>query len=112
MVSTNTGQLISPMIWYPGKVTEYTEFFRYSFEISGSDIIYGSLDVGLRGEGTIELYLNDNQIGTAKASRDSPTRLYITSYLKPGKNVIAAKVTATPGSYWGWGLDGLIRYNK
>lgn len=105
----NTGGSI---IWYPGSVTENIEYFRGSFEIPGSDIVYGILDVGMYNEGTIELYLNDNSIGTVKAYKDNPERLYIASYLRPGKNVIAAKVTVPPDSdYWGWGLGGLVRYN-
>lgn len=107
------GKLGGSLIWYPGTVTENIEYFRGSVDIPGSDIIYGILDVGIKNEGTIELYLNDNSIGTVKTDSNNPTRLYIMPYLKPGKNVIAAKVTVTPGSdYWGWGLDGLIRYNK
>jgi len=108
------GKLENSIIWYPGDVTETTEYFRGSFDIPGSDIIYGILDVGLEEHGAIELYLNDNPIGTVKANVDSPERLYIVSYLHPGKNIIAAKVIVPGKGYydWGWGLDGLVRYNN
>jgi hypothetical protein len=106
------GKLVNRCIWYPGELTENTQYFRGSFDIPGSDIVYGIFDVGLRAKGTIELYLNDNSIGTVKANRDNPERLYIASYLHPGKNVIAAKVTIPKGSYFGWALDGLVRYNN
>lgn len=110
----NNGNLgNSPIIWYPGEITENTIYFRYSFDVPGSDIVYGILDVGMKNQGTIELYLNDNPIGTVKANCGSPERLYIATYLAPGKNVIAAKVTVPVDSdYWGWGLNGLVRYNN
>ena len=114
--SWSTGKLaVGSLIWYPGKWTEKTEYFRCSFEIPSGDIIYGILDAGVYyGNGAIELYLNDNPEGTVKSDVDAPTRLYITSNLVPGKNVIAAKVTVEDDrmSYRLWALDGLIRYNK
>lgn len=54
------GKLEGSMIWYPGQVTELTEYFRGTLEIPASDIVYGILDAGPRYTGTIELYLNDN----------------------------------------------------
>ncbi|VVB69493.1 Uncharacterised protein [uncultured archaeon] len=108
----STGNLDGSIIWYPGKVTESTEYFRGTLEIQGADIIYGTLDAGVNDKGAIELYLNNNSIGTVKTDKSVPTRINITSYLKPGKNVIAAKVTVPSDSGWGWGLSGIVRYNR
>jgi hypothetical protein len=99
------------LIWYPGKVTEDMVYFRGTFEIPGADIIYGTLDAGLRDGGAIELYLNDNPIGTVKTSNADPTRIDVAPYIKPGKNVIAAKVTIPSSNIHAWGLSGIIRYN-
>lgn len=104
------GNLDCDMIWYPGEWVETTAYFRSAFDIVGTSIVYGTLDSGVYHEGSIELYLNGISIGMVKSDRNNPTRIDITSYLQPGKNVIAAKVTIPDGGDLAWGLNGVVRY--
>jgi len=102
-------------IWYPGKnLIPKTAYFRKAFEIDGSDILIGELFCGLFSDGgNIELYVNDESLGEITSTYSSPQHIDITSRLRPGKNVIAAKVSLNPTKDWfGWALTGTIRYDK
>jgi hypothetical protein len=96
-------------IWYPGDVAPAVAYFRNAFEIGGSEILNGKLHVRTYGGGTVYLYINDNPLDKMTVS-STPVDIDITSYLKPGKNVIAAKVDVTGGR--SWALIGTIRYDK
>lgn len=104
------GNLDCDMIWYPGEWVETTAYFRSTFDIIGTNIVYGTLDTGVNSDGSIELYLNNMSIGTVKSNKYNPTRIDITSYLQPGTNVISAKVIMPKGGDLGWGLNGIVRY--
>jgi hypothetical protein len=102
-------------IWYPAnaQTMPHTAYFRNTYEIEGSNILSGKIYVGSYDGGepaTIELYINNNPIEKITKEFNSPAEVDITSYLKPGRNVIAAKVIA-PDEV-GWALSGLVRYNK
>jgi hypothetical protein len=97
-------------IWYPGSVAPNVAYFRNGFGIDGTEILNGQLHVRTYNGGTIYLYINDNPLDKITVSYD-PVAVDITSYLKPGKNVIAAKVD-TSGSGRSWALIGTIRYDK
>lgn len=99
-------------IWYPGdEIIPKIVYFRKNFEIDGGEILIGELFTGLYSTGgNIELYVNDQHVGEITSTYDDPERLDVTSLLKPGKNVIAAKVSIGPK--WGWALIGTIRYSR
>ena len=97
-------------IWYPGDIQPKTVYFRKSFEIDGSDILIGQLFTGLiHSGGNIELYVNDQRVGDTTSTYDDPQEFDVTPLLKPGMNVIAAKVSVESSS---WALTGTIRYTK
>jgi hypothetical protein len=102
-------------IWYPAnaQTMPHTAYFRNTYEIEGSNILSGKIYVGCDDYGdpaTIELYINNNPIEKITRGYDRPAEVDITSYLKPGNNVIAAKVTAPRDV--AWAMSGLVRYNK
>jgi hypothetical protein len=102
-------------IWYPAntQTMPHTAYFRNTYEIEGSSILSGKIYVGsydYSNPATIELYINTNPLEKITRNYDSPAEIDITSYLKPGKNIIAAKVIA-PGDV-AWAMSGLVRYNK
>jgi len=97
-------------IWYPGELAPKVAYFRNTFEIGGTQILNGKLHVKTyNSDGVAYLYINDNPIEKINYETGADG-IDITSYLKPGKNVIAAKVSA-PG-YSSWALVGTIRYDK
>jgi len=101
-------------IWYPGNVEINPAYFRNVFMIDGVKILNGKLYVKTYGgDGTTYLYINDNPLDKITARRDETAAIDITPYIKPGKNVIAAKVDI-PDTYYGpaWALIGTIRYDK
>ena len=112
--SINPGKLI----WYPGIVKNKpdTAYFRNAFEIDGTEILNGHLYVGmLGGAGTVYLFINGDSLEKVTNSGVSnPTEFDITPYIKPGKNIIAAKVEMSPDNEYRhlWVLTGTIRYNK
>jgi len=113
----NSWATIEPgkMIWYPGTVRGKPDiaYFRNVFDIDGIEILNGKMYVGTEGDGTIYLFINGNSIEKiTEANNLYPAEIDITSYLKPGKNVIAAKVDILPGNTHLWALTGTIRYNK
>lgn len=101
----------SKMIWYPGEIRPNPTYFRTTFVIDGTEILNGKLNVDPNG-GNIYLYINDVPIDKITAPHSNPALIDITSYLKPGKNVIAAKVDISGESDRGWALVGTIRYDK
>jgi hypothetical protein len=103
------------MIWYPGTVRNKPDiaYFRNGFDIDGTEILNGKMYVGTEGDGTIYLFINGNSIEKiTDANNLNPAEIDITSYLKPGKNVIAAKIDVLPGNTHLWALTGTIRYDK
>jgi hypothetical protein len=97
-------------IWYPEEVAPDVVYFRNAFEIDGTEILNGMLHIKTYRGGIVYLYINDNPLDKITVSYN-PIGIDITSYLKPGKNVIAAKVD-TSGNYPSWALIGTIRYDK
>lgn len=110
VVTGNTEIENAKEIWYPGSIKPDTAYFRTSFDINSDSFISGKLYVGVySGEGSIDLYLNDNKLGRISNKEREPAEIDILPYLKPGKNTISAKVDS---KYHWWALSGLIRYNK
>lgn len=106
----------SKSIWYPGKISQNPVYFRSTFNIDGVEILNGkvstAIDDGTYGEsGTIYLYINDNPLDKI-TTNDKAAIIDITPYIKPGKNVIAAKVDMKKGDGRSWTLFGTIRYNR
>jgi hypothetical protein len=102
-------------IWYPAnaQTMPHTAYFRNTYEIEGSNILSGKIYVGSNdyySRATIELYINNNPLEKITSNYGGPAEVDIASYLKPGKNVIAAKVIS-PGDI-AWAMSGLVRYNK
>ncbi|HAX94872.1 MAG TPA: hypothetical protein DCY25_13240 [Bacteroidales bacterium] len=98
-------------IGYPTKIVPKIVFYRKSFEIDGSDILNGVLYTGLYDDGgNIELYVNDQRVGDVTARTYESEQIDITSFLHPGTNVFAAKVSIV--DHWGWALTSAIRYDK
>jgi hypothetical protein len=102
-------------IWYPAteQTMTHTAYFRNSYEIEGTEILSGKLHVGSNDHGDpamIEIYINNNPLEKITSGSNRPAEMDITSYLKPGMNLIVAKVTAP--RYVGWAMTGLVRYNK
>jgi len=102
-------------VWYPAteQTMPHTAYFRNIYEIEGTEILSGKLHVGSTDDSypsTVEIYINNNPLEKIAASYSGPSEVDITSYLKPGKNLIAAKVTAP--RYVGWAMTGLVRYDK
>jgi hypothetical protein len=98
-------------IGYPTEIVPKIVYYRKSFEIDGSDILIGELYTGLFEDGgNIELYVNDQHVGDVTSKTSNPEKLDVTSFLRSGTNVIAAKVSI--GDTWGWALSGTIRYMK
>jgi hypothetical protein len=100
----------SKMIWYPGNIKPNIAYFRNSFSINGTRILNGKLSISTYGDGTIYLYINNNIIDKITTQLEDPAIIDITSYLKPGINLIAAKVDAT--NYHGWALVSTIKYDN
>ena len=102
------------MIWYSSTVKPKIAYFRNVFEIDGTEILNGKLYTGMAAGGIIYLFVNDNPIEKiTDTDCHNPSGIDITSYLKPGKNTIAAKVDASaPYNTLAWALIGTIRYNK
>lgn len=101
-------------IWYPGEIHPEIVYFRDTFEIDGTNILNGKLFTSTYGEGgTIYLFINGYSLPKIVSGNNrNPTELDITSYLKPGKNVIAAQVKVLAGDYHIWNLLSTIRYDK
>ncbi len=102
-------------IWYPAnsKTMPHTAYFRKIYEIDGSEILSAKIYVGsddYHHPATVELFINNNPLEKITSNYDGPAEFDITSYLKPGKNILAAKVVA-PGGI-AWAMSGLVRYNK
>jgi hypothetical protein len=102
-------------IWYPAnkQTMPHIAYFRNSYEIEGTNILSGKIYVGSNDwsyPATVELYINNNPIEKIVRNYGSPSEVDVTSLLKPGKNVIAAKVTATGDV--AWAMTGLVRYDK
>lgn len=109
-----------------------TAYFRKSFEISGVEVISGRMHVkisaydveyGTPDVGKIYIYINDQYVDKITSGgymsnwwreKDFDT----TSYLTPGKNVIAVKVEFTESTtkpptvskYNWWALEATVRY--
>lgn len=104
-------------IWYPAteQTMPHSAYFRNSYEVEGTNILSGKLYVGGNDNNnndyfaTIELYVNNNPLEKISRGSGEPAEVDVTSYLKPGKNVITAKVTAP--RYVGWAMTGLVRYD-
>ncbi len=101
----------SRMIWYPGEIRANPAYFRTTFVIDGIEILNGKLNVDPNG-GSVYLYINDLSLDKITSPDGNPALIDITSYLKPGKNVIAAKVDISDSRDRGWALFGTIRYDK
>jgi hypothetical protein len=103
------------MIWYPGgKIKPEIVYYRNVFEIDGTDILNGKLFTTTHSSGGIVyLFINSNPIPKIMCEGIyDPAEIDITSYLKPGKNIIAAKVEVPPENAHAWALICTTRYNK
>jgi hypothetical protein len=101
----------SKLIRYPGELGANPSYFRDTFSIDGAEILNGKFYVGSYYGGDIYIYINDNPLDKITAGTGDPAIIDITSYLQPGKNVIAAKVDLSD-SFRYWALVGKIRYDK
>lgn len=99
----------SSSIWYPS-VSPGTVYFRKTFEIDNLSIISANLYFGVAegSNGTVDLYVNGQYIGRFFNTTNNPNMFNITSFLRVGKNAIAARVGEQEQFYWS--LSGLIRY--
>ena len=99
-------------IWYPGKVNPKAVYFRKDFVLENLDIISAKLYFGVEynSYGHTDLYVNNQFIGKFNNTYDDPSEVNITSYLKTGKNVIAAKVVVQQS--YQWALSGIVRYRR
>jgi hypothetical protein len=102
-------------IWYPAnaQTMPHTAYFRKIYEIDGSDILSAKIYVGSNDDynhATVDLFINNNPLEKITANYYGPAEVDITPYLKPGKNILAAKVVATDSI--AWAMSGLVRYNK
>lgn len=119
-------------IWYPETPVPLTAYFRKTFDIDGVEVISGRVHVkisaydveyGMPDAGKLSIYINDQYVDDLSSggymnnwSREK--ELDISSYLTPGKNVIAVRVEfsewvtqkPTDSKYNWWGLDATIRY--
>jgi|GEM_PF-3356184 len=98
----------SGLIWYPGDIKPDVVYFRKTIDISADSFISGKLFVG-SDEGSVELYLNSNSLGSISNDYHEPAEIDILPYLKSGKNIIAAKVDSKAHR---WALSSTIRYNS
>lgn len=106
----NTYYDVAKEIWYPGSIAPDIVYFRKSFDVSATSFISGKLYTGLPyAEGSVDLYLNGNSLGTLNNDESEPKEIDILPYLQVGKNVIAAKVES---KHHRWALTGTIRYVK
>lgn len=107
----------APFIWYPGgEYVKESAYFRKAFNVPGEPL-NAEIKATTNGDGEITLYVNNVSLGRFKFDFVDPAVIDIKPYLKPGRNIIAAKVVqpkTKPG--WtethGWALfDGVIRYS-
>lgn len=104
-------------IWYPGEIDQNPVYFRSTFNIDGVKILNGKAYVDISDgtydvDGIIYLYINDNSLDKIVSQGDTAA-IDITPYIKPGKNVIAAKVDIPdPGYGRSWAFFSTIRYDK
>jgi hypothetical protein len=111
MVLSGSAIANSRWIWYPGAVNPKAVYFRKDFELESHDIISAKLYSGVyTRNGYIDLYVNNQFIGKFNNTYDQPSEINISSYLKKGKNVIAANVVAQETHRWA--LSGTIRYRR
>jgi hypothetical protein len=98
----------SRLIWYPGDIKPDVVYFRKTVDISADSFISGKLFVG-SDQGSVDLYLNSNSLGSISNDYLEPAEIDILPYLKSGKNIIAAKVDSKGHR---WALSSTIRYNS
>lgn len=101
-------------IWYPGDWPKNVAYFRKILDVPENTIVNSEIKAKTSGAGEIELYVNSNKVSRIKIVYE-PVTIDIKPFIKPGKNVIAAKVTQPKEdgrSPYIWILEGLVRYNS